>query len=467
MRTHHQIKPLKSIRQVPLLFICLFSVFTSPVYASLPFAMNGQNLPSLAPMLEQVTPAVVNISTSRFIKPRDNPLMSDPLLRYLFNLPQSQPQQPKEQKNSLGSGVVIDAQQGYVVTNHHVIDMSDSITVTLRDGRALQATLLGSDPETDIALLQIPAENLRALKYADSEKLRVGDFAVAIGNPFGLGQTVTSGIISALGRTGLGIEGYEDFIQTDASINPGNSGGALVNLNGELIGINTAILAPGGSGGNVGIGFAIPMNMVQSIVEHLRDYGEVKRGILGVLAQDITPELAQAFNLKQTKGAVVVQLDPHSAAQKAGLKLGDIIIALNDKSVDNSSDVRIRIGLLRIGDYANLQILRKGRHLTIRAVVEDIPGVEGQQVSPYFDGARLHNLRVETRQGETQRVFIQRIKEDSPAWQVGLRAEDMIVSINRVRITSIAELADILPQIQNRLYIRLLRHSTLLTLRIR
>jgi len=416
-------------------------------------------------MLKKVTPAVVNISTSRLVRERDNPLLSDPLLRYFFNLPRSEPRH--KQKNSLGSGVVIDAKQGYVVTNHHVIDKADSITVTLRDGRNLTAKLIGSDPDTDVALLQVKADNLMALPQADSEQLLVGDFVVAIGNPFGLGQTVTSGIVSALGRSGLGIEGYEDFIQTDASINPGNSGGALVNLRGELIGINTAILAPGGNGGNVGIGFAIPINMVQSIVDHLRDYGEVRRGMLGVSAQDINADLALALGLSEQQGAVVVDLDPEASAAKAGLKIGDVITAVNGQKIRNSADVHNRIGLLRVGDEALLEIVRQGKTRKITAIIEDLPGISGAEISPYFEGARLHEIELDSRRGQLRYVVVQSIKESSPAYQNGLRAQDVILSINRVAVDNLADLAQLMRGQQGRLYLRLYRDSSLITIRLR
>ncbi len=286
-------------------------------YAALPTSLNNQPLPSIAPMLEVAMPAVVNISTSKNIQVMDNPLLRDPFFRHFFQIPENQQQpQQRQQKNSLGSGVIIDSGNGLILTNNHVIDKADKIMVTLKDGRQLDAKLIGTDPEADVAVIQIPAENLTALPIADSTQLRIGDFVVAIGNPFGLGQTVTSGIVSALGRSGLGIEGYEDFIQTDASINPGNSGGALVNLHGEFVGMNTAILAP--TGGNVGIGFAIPANMVMTIKDSLVKHGEVRRGLLGVSTQDLTPELAKAFNLQNQQGAVVSRIEGNSPAARAG-----------------------------------------------------------------------------------------------------------------------------------------------------
>ncbi len=276
---------------------------------ALPFSLDGERLPSLAPMLVDVQPAVVNISTTNHIRENDSPLMQDPFFRRFFNIPRQQRPQ-----SSLGSGVVVDAQKGYVVTNYHVIDKADEITVTTKDGRSLDATLVGSDKDSDIAVIQVKSENLTEIKMGNSSSLRVGDFVVAIGSPFGLSQTVTSGIVSALGRSGLGIEGYEDFIQTDASINPGNSGGALVDLRGELIGINTAILSRGG--GSVGIGLSIPIDMVKALMEQLIEHGEVKRGLLGVAMQDLTPSLADAFGISGEKGAVVSQVIPGSTAEE-------------------------------------------------------------------------------------------------------------------------------------------------------
>jgi serine protease Do/serine protease DegQ len=320
-----------------------------------------QPLPSLAPMLEAVTPAVVNISTEGRIVMRRNPLLNDPFFRRFFDIPE----QPRERRTqNLGSGVIVDAEQGYVITNHHVIKRADTITVTLRDGRQLKANVIGSDPETDVAVVRIAARNLTPLSLADSGQLRVGDYVVAIGNPFGLGQTVTSGIVSALGRNTLGIHGYEDFIQTDASINPGNSGGALVNLRGELVGINTAIFAP--TGGNVGIGFAIPSNMVKQLMEQLVEYGEVRRGRLGVSVQDLTPALARAFGIQNDRGAVIAQISPNSAAQRAGLQTGDVVLAVDGKAIRNANQLRNAIGLLTVGEQVTLTILRDGKTRNIK-----------------------------------------------------------------------------------------------------
>lgn len=406
-----------------LWLVLLILLIGQPACAELPARVGGQVLPSLAPMLEKVMPAVVNISSSTRSPTFDSPLLNDPFFRRFFNLPKEQ------EKQSRGSGVIIDASKGYVITNHHVIEEADEISVMLLDGRQFNAKLIGDDPETDVALLKISADNLTALSLADSDKLRVGDFVVAIGNPFGLGQTVTSGIVSGLQRSGLGIEGYEDFIQTDASINPGNSGGALVDLRGELVGINTAILAP--SGGNVGIGFAIPSNMVQQVAEHLEDFGEVRRGVLGVQIQDLTPDLAAAFGLSDKKGAVVVEVERNSAAKKAGLRSGDVITAVNDKAVNSAMAVRNRIGLLRIGEKVKITVIRKGdtRHLYV--VIADIKQVKGGDISLYLKGAVLKD--------SSDGVQVSKVTRDSNAWKIGLRRGDSIIGINRKKVDDLDE----------------------------
>lgn len=420
-----------------LLLAITLSLSTMTAQATLPTELDGTPMPSLAPMLEQSMPAVVNISTSMNVQVQQNPLMNDPVFRRFFNIP-NQPQQ--QQKNSLGSGVIIDKDQGYVLTNNHVIDKADKITVTLRDGRQLNAKLLGTDPEADVAVIQIAADNLTALKVANSNQLRVGDFVVAIGNPFGLGQTVTSGIISALGRSGLGIEGYEDFIQTDASINPGNSGGALVNLRGEFVGMNTAILAP--NGGNVGIGFAIPSNMAIQLMESLVQHGEVRRGLLGVSTQDLTPELIKAFNLKGQYGAVVSRIDSGSPAEKAGIEPGDIILAVNGQEIRNgTSQIRTQIGLLQIGDSVNLEIMRGDERKTVTATIgkPKRPQISGDKLHPTLNGAILGATTKEQVEG----VLIEKVEANSKLWKTGLRAGDIIVNANRYRVKNLDELKQV------------------------
>jgi Do/DeqQ family serine protease len=336
--------------------------------------MNGGVVPSLAPVLSTITPGVVNIAVRGRVR-EENPLLQDPFFRRFFDLQQQQPQTEREIQ-ATGSGVIVDTAQGYVLTNAHVVEHASSIEVTTKDNRRFKAKLIGRDGDTDVAVLQIPAQNLTAVPLGDSDKLQVGDFVLAIGNPFGLGQTVTSGIVSALGRSGLGIEGYEDFIQTDASINPGNSGGALCNLQGQLVGINTAILAPGG--GNIGIGFAVPIDMARKVMDQLIRYGEVKRGRIGVAIQDLTPDLAQAMSTSHTTGAVIAKVEPGSSADRAGLKSGDLVIAVNGAPVRSGTQLRNTIGLSRIGDEVELTVDRRGSEQKIgvrieQAVAESTP----------------------------------------------------------------------------------------------
>jgi Do/DeqQ family serine protease len=345
------------------------AVFASPpaALAAAPIPeTGGAVVPSLAPMLIKVTPGVVNIAVRGKVR-EENPLLQDPFFRRFFNLPQ-QRQFEERETQATGSGVIVDATNGYVLTNAHVVENATNIEVTTKDNRRLPAKLIGRDPDTDVAVLQVPANNLTAVPMGDSDKLQVGDFVLAIGNPFGLGQTVTSGIVSALGRSGLGIEGYEDFIQTDASINPGNSGGPLVNLNGQLVGINTAILAPGG--GNIGIGFAVPISMARRVMDQLTRYGEVKRGRIGVEIQDLTPDLAQAMNTSHTTGAVIRRVDPGSPADRAGLRNGDVVIAVNGSPVRSGTQLRNTIGLSRIGDEISLTVDRRGGEHIVGVKVE-------------------------------------------------------------------------------------------------
>jgi Do/DeqQ family serine protease len=343
--------------------IALTTGIVSPVLAGAPIPLaDGAPVQTLAPVVSRITPGVVGISVRGRVR-EDNPLLQDPMVRRFFNLQQ----QPVERETeATGSGVIVDAAQGYVMTNAHVVENANNIEVTTKDNRRLTAKLIGRDPDTDIAVLQIPAGSLTSVPIGDSDRLQVGDFVLAIGNPFGLGQTVTSGIISALGRSGLGIEGYEDFIQTDASINPGNSGGPLVDLQGRVVGINTAILAPGG--GNIGIGFAVPINMARQVMDQLINYGEIKRGRIGVAIQDLTPDLAQALGTKHTQGAVIARVEPGSSAERAGLRTNDLVVAINGAPMRSGTELRNRVGLSRIGDEVELAVERGGveRNVTVR-----------------------------------------------------------------------------------------------------
>ncbi|WP_455218190.1 DegQ family serine endoprotease, partial [Kaarinaea lacus] len=435
---------LSFARTTALLTIVFSLLFTSLAsQAALPISNGeGEKLPSLAPMLERVTPAVVNIATTGTVQVQ-NPLFNDPFFRHFFDVPNAPRQR---QTQSLGSGVVVDAKNGYILTNNHVIDHADEIHVTLRNGETHSAKLVGTDPETDVAVIQIEAKDLTAVPISDSDQIRVGDFVVAIGNPFGLGQTVTSGIVSAVGRSGLGIEGYEDFIQTDASINPGNSGGALVNLRGELVGINTAILSQ--SGGNIGIGFAIPIKMAHDIMQQILKHGKVERGRLGAQAQDLTKELAQAFGIKYRRGAVVTQVTPKSAADKSGLRAGDIVTEVNGKAVRDADTLRNSIGLLRVGEEVTLKVLREGKPLTLTARVEKPDEASeqlGKNIHPQLDGAQLTNLEENNRMSSGLKgVLIAEVEPGTRAWRNGLRKGDIIVSANRKAVESVGDLNSII-----------------------
>jgi len=375
---------------------------------------------------------VVNIAVLSRSPEEDNPMLQDPFFRRFFGLPEhAQPQ------ISAGSGVIVDAKLGHVLTNHHVIRDAKQIIVTLKDGRQIEARLLGSDAATDIALLKVEAEKLTAIRFADSDRLRVGDYVLAIGNPFGIGQTVTSGIVSALGRTGLSMEGYEDFIQTDASINPGNSGGALVNLRGELVGINTAIIGP--SGGNVGIGFAVPSNMARAVMGQLARHGEVRRGRIGLTTQEITPDLAKALGLTPNQGAVVVDVAPESPAAKVGLKRGDVVVTVNRRGVRGSSDLRNQIGLLAVGEDVEFKVLRDGRELVLKTKVGSLRAATalGNQIVAELQGATVGTVESG---GKPDAVMIVEVEPDSPAWSHGLRPGDVIVAVNRKKVSSAREL---------------------------
>lgn len=424
---------MQQIKQLMLAVSMLFFVASSQ--AALPLKdSSGQSLPTLSPMLKQVNPAVVNIAT--FSNQQvNNPLLNDPFFRRFFNIPDEQQfrqQAPKKRQQSAGSGVIIDADDGIVMTNYHVIKGADEVQVSLEDGRSFTAEVKGADPELDIAILAIEADDLVAVPMGNSSDLEVGDFVVAIGNPFGLGQTVTTGVVSALGRTGLGIEGYENFIQTDASINPGNSGGALVNLRGELVGINTAILAP--SGGNVGIGFAIPVNMARASLEQIVEHGEVKRGQLGVGIQDITPELRDAFELKNgQKGVLVTGVGEDSPAEKSGVKAGDVIIAVDGEETSSAGQLRSQIGVKSIGEKVKLTLIRDGKKKIVDVEVgepQQLTAVSGKLHS-LLEGARFEN------NPDGEGVIVAGLSPNSGAAYSGLRPGDVILGANRKRVTDL------------------------------
>lgn len=409
--------------------------------------IEGNSQPSLAPIIKESAPAVVNIATYT-IQRKYNPLLQSPFFRHFFSFPDEI--EESRQVQSAGSGVIVDAKEGYILTNHHVIADSNDIEVKLQDGRQFKATLVGSDKKVDIALLKIDAEKLSSLKIADSNSLAVGDFVIAIGNPFGIGQTVTTGIVSALGRNGLGIQGYEDFIQTDASINPGNSGGALIDLNGNLVGINSAIIAP--AGGNVGIGFAIPTEVSQSVMSQLIQFGEVKRGGIGARFQDLSPELAEAFSfgthqLNTYQGAIVSSIEDGSAADDAGLKQGDIITKANGRAIRNANDIQNRIGLSAIGRTLDLEIIRNGNNKALEVEIEAIPVPEiaGDKVSSYLSGSLLMDL-IPSDQEEAIGIQVKELSNNSIAKRVGFEQGDIIFAVNRSRIRNIAELKSYLRQ---------------------
>ncbi|AIN18954.1 MULTISPECIES: serine endoprotease DegP [Yersinia] len=426
-------------------------------------ASSSQQLPSLAPMLEKVMPSVVSINVEGSalvsnagaggVPPQfqqffgdDSPFCQDgspfqgsPMCQ---GGPGSKGGAPNKQDfRALGSGVIIDAAKGYVVTNNHVVDNATKINVKLSDGRSFDAKVIGKDPRTDIALLQLKdAKNLTAIKIADSDQLRVGDYTVAIGNPYGLGETVTSGIVSALGRSGLNVENYENFIQTDAAINRGNSGGALINLNGELIGINTAILAP--DGGNIGIGFAIPSNMVKNLTSQMVEFGQVKRGELGIMGTELNSELAKAMNVDAQKGAFISQVLPKSAAAKAGIKAGDVIVSMNGKAINSFAGFRAEIGTLPVGSKMTLGLLREGKPVNVDVTLEQSSQTQVDSGNLYtgIEGAELSNSDVNGKKG----VKVDSVKPGTAAARIGLKKGDIIMGINQQPVQNLAELRKIL-----------------------
>ena len=421
-----------------LFFIVLMLSGLNPALAALPASMEGKPLPSLAPVLREVTPSVVNVYTQTRVRVR-SPLLDDPIFRRFFNVPDV----PRERvSQSLGSGVIVDAGNGYVLTNNHVIARADEIAVGLKDGRSLEAKLIGTDPDTDLAVIQIPAENLSALQLADTDELQVGDFVVAVGNPFGLGQTVTSGIVSALGRTGLrGLE-YQNFIQTDASINPGNSGGALINLRGELVGINSAIFTP--SGGNVGIGFAIPSSMARYVMDQLIQFGEVRRGTLGLFVQGLTEELAGAFGVEVGRGVLVAEVAEASAAENAGLQPGDVIVGMAGGPVNNAQDFHNAEGRLALGESLQVKFLRDGKINKIPLVIQSLPVLNGVDLDHRLEGAHFAGLTARHKQQNLSGVLLDELDPRSRLAREGLAEGDIITGVNRKRVHNLGDFREAL-----------------------
>jgi serine protease Do/serine protease DegQ len=416
------------------------AVIAPPAPAAMPAAVGDTPVPSLSPIVKKVSPAVVNIATRGTIKDRgpQNPLLDDPFFRRFFDVPPDSG--PRERPfQSAGSGVIFDAKAGYIVTNAHVVENASEITVTLQDGRDLKADVVGSDEPSDVAVLKVKSDgSLVQIGLGDSAKVEVGDFVLAIGNPFGLQHTVTSGIISGLSRSGINPDGYEDFIQTDASINPGNSGGALVNLRGELIGINTAILSR--SGGNIGIGFAIPVNMAHSVMDQLIKYGSVKRGQLGVSMYTVTPDIAHSLGLPNALGALVSQVVDGSPAEKAGIHTGDVITSVNSQPVKSNSELRNSIGLMRVGDKVEIGLLRDGKPLKVTAIIADTTATAqaspAESIHRAFEGATLVDAP------DAGGALVKTVEPGSAAAQSGLRNNDVIVGANRGRVTNLQQLRD-------------------------
>ncbi len=441
------------------------ALLTAALFA-LPGAAGAQRAtaqPSFAPVIKRVSPAVVNIAVRGTVAAPRNPFFDDPGFRRFFGLPPDAAPREREFR-SAGSGVVVDAQGGYIVTNAHVVKFASEITITLVDEAELKAEVVGADERSDVAVLRVKDGRLPAeIRLADSSRLEVGDFVIAIGNPFGLQHTVTSGIVSALGRTGISRDGVEDFIQTDAAINPGNSGGALVSLDGELVGINSVILS-GQGGGNIGIGFAIPSNLVRSIMEQLMQHGEVNRGQLGVETLSLTPEFRKALGLADdAQGALVSRVVEGSAAERAGVAVGDVITAVGRTPIRNNAELRNVIGMMKVGDSAAIALLREGKPRTLTAVLREPAQLpDAAAIHPSLAGAELEESQDSAGGG----VRIRGVAAGSPAAQAGLLADDRIVAVNRTRVGSLAQLREAAKG-QSSMLLQLRRGSQLLILPLR
>ena len=432
-------------------FVLLAWLIAGWVQAQIPGVATREGVPTLAPLLEKVMPAVVNIAVLQRSPEEQNPLLRDPFFRRFFGMPdRSAPQV------AAGSGVIVDAKNGYVMTNHHVVKDAREIVVTLKDNRRLPAKLVGTDAGTDIALLKVQPGSLAEVKFGDSDSLQVGDFVIAIGNPFGIGQTATSGIVSALGRSGLSVEGYEHFIQTDASINPGNSGGALVNLKGELVGINSAIIGP--SGGNVGIGFAVPSAMARAVMEQLIRFGEVKRGRLGISMEDVVG----------AEGARIAEVQASSPAAQAGLKAGDVVTGLNGRPVRGAAELRARLGVVPVGETVELRVQRGKEAHALKARIGEVEKgpVAGGQSLPELAGAALADAERRGLAGRNRAVLVTGVEAGSAAFNHGLRAGDLIIGVNQRRVESVQDLAKAV-RAQGRVALNVLRGDTQLAIPVK
>ena len=419
-----------------LIWATLLLAMVAGGQAALPQAVDGEPLPSLAPLVKRVAPAVVNIRVSQTVESQS--LYGDEMFRRFFGIPDD-PGGRSREIQSAGSGVIVDAENGYILTNHHVVENADKIQVQLINEEMLDAEIIGSDAPTDIALIKVDPEGLVQLPIGDSDDVQVGDFVIAIGNPFGLGHTVTSGIVSALGRTGISRNGLEDFIQTDASINPGNSGGALVNMRGELVGINSAIISR--TGGNVGIGFAVPSRIASSIMRQILDFGEVRRGLLGVTIQTIDDESAEALGTETDHGALITGIEPGSAAEKAGLQVDDIIVGVDGRRINNNRELANAIGLKGSGEKVKIEYVRDGRSRTVSAEL-------GQRTAEQVGGTNIHPglagaLFASNSTTATGGVEVASVEPDSPAAQRGLRAGDIIMAVNRQPVQDLQQLREV------------------------
>ena len=421
---------------------------------TLPTAVDGTPVPSLAPMLKKVLPAVVSVNTKQRVRV-NTPFGDDPVFRRIFGIPQ------ERIARSLGSGVIIDAQRGLVLTNNHVVEDADEVQVTLADGRTLKAEFVGNDADTDVALMRIPAQDLTAIPVADSDRLQIGDFVVAIGNPFGVGQTVTSGIVSAVGRNNLPGAGFQNFIQTDASINPGNSGGALVNLRGELVGINTASFNPRGSmAGNIGLGFAIPSNLASRIKDQLLAGGVVRRGTLGIDTQDVDARIAKGLGLDEVRGAVVTRVYPGSAGGEAGLKVGDVVLAANGQHINDAEALRNFQGLQAPDAKVVLDVRRDGKPLTITSGLREAPkALDGERLDPRLAGASFAELPESLRRQGLAGVLVEAVQRDSPLARTGVRAGDVVLAASSGEFTDLGGFRASFANAPRQLVLRVMRNG--------